>query len=360
MPARPSRPRRRPGPGPRVTPALLALPAVSALLAGSVLIAAPQPASAAHASGRGSRDDAKVAFTVADPRINESSGLAVSRRHPGIVYTQNDSGGVAQIFALGPDGRTRAVLSLAGARARDWEAMAMGRDERGRPAIFVADIGDNLGGAWPYVTVYRVTEPASLRTRTVRATAFRFTYEDGPRNAEAMMIDPRTNRLYIASKLFTGALYRAPAKLSTERANTLRKVGDAPTLATDAAFAPDGRTFVIRNYFGARIYRMGADGRPGRSLTSVGIPAQEQGESIAYTADGRWLLAGSEGVSQPVYRVPVPEEARPSPSATSSASPQARRDATEGRRDSTGASVGLFLALGATAALGYALLRRRS
>ena len=37
--------------------------------------------------------------------------------------------------------------------------MATGKDEQGRPALFVADIGDNLGGAWPYVTVYRVPEP---------------------------------------------------------------------------------------------------------------------------------------------------------------------------------------------------------
>jgi hypothetical protein len=309
--------------------------------------------------------DDKPAFTITDPRISESSGLGVSRRHRGVVYTHNDSGGVGQIFALGPDGRTRAVLTLAGARARDWEGMAMGRDERGRPAIFVADIGDNLGGAWPYVTVYRVTEPADLRSRTLRATAFRFTYEDGPRNAEAMMINPRTNRLYVASKLFNGALYEAPAKLSTRRTNKLRKVGDAPTLATDAAFAPDGRSFVIRTYFGARIYAMDADGRPGESLTSVSLPAQEQGESITYAADGRTLLAGSEGVRQPVYRVRLPEEALPS----ASPAPRAARDedgggpgpgGTGGRRDSTSSSVGLFLALGAAAAIGYALLRRRS
>ncbi|NED56452.1 hypothetical protein G3I24_36905, partial [Micromonospora aurantiaca] len=67
---------------------------------------------------------------------------------------------------------------------------------------FVADIGDNLGGAWPYVTVYRIPEPRQLRSQTLRATAFKMKYEDGPRNAETMMINLRTNRLYIASKLF--------------------------------------------------------------------------------------------------------------------------------------------------------------
>src|SRR5581483_4478856 len=41
--------------------------------------------------------------TITDPRIDESSGLAASRRHPGIVYTFNDSGGSPRVFALGPD-----------------------------------------------------------------------------------------------------------------------------------------------------------------------------------------------------------------------------------------------------------------
>ncbi|MFI0351651.1 hypothetical protein [Actinomadura sp. 9N407] len=301
----------------------------------------------------------KVAFRISDSRITESSGLGVSRRHKGVVYTHNDSGGVAQIFALGPDGKTRAVLTLPGAGARDWEAMAMGEDERGRPAIYVADIGDNLGGAWPYVTVYRVTEPAELRTRSLDATRFRFKYEDGPRNAETMMINPRTNRLYVASKLFGGAVYEAPAKLRTGGFNKLRKVADAPSMATDGAFSPDGRTCVIRTYFGSRVYAVDAQGRPGKSLESVGLPVQKQGESITYSADGRSLLAGSEGSSQPVYEVPLPEEVLPSPSA----SPAAGRDgggAEDGRRDSTSASLGLVLALGVAAVIGYGLVRRRS
>ncbi|GAA3985153.1 WD40 repeat domain-containing protein [Actinomadura viridis] len=311
--------------------------------------------------------DDEIAFTVSDPRITESSGLAVSRRHRGVTYTHNDSGGVAQIFALGPDGRTRAVLTLAGAGARDWEAMAMGRDEQGRPAIFVADIGDNLGGAWPYVTVYRVTEPERLRTRTLRATAFRFKYEDGPRNAETMMINPRTNRLYIASKLFSAAVYEAPARLSTRGTNLLRKVGDAPAIATDGAFAPDGSGYAIRTYFGARLYRVDAKGRPGRMLTSIGLPRQQQGESLTYSADGRSLLVGSEGPAQAVYRVPLPKDALPSPGPSGSSrngdgegNGGGAGSAEEGRRDSTGPSLGLIIALSIAAAVGYGLLRRRS
>src|SRR5215216_4067774 len=85
----------------------------------------------------------QTAFTVQDPRISESSGLAASTGHPGIVYTHNDSGHAAQIFALDAKGRTKATYTLDGVTARDWEGIALGKDEQGRPAIFIADIGDN-------------------------------------------------------------------------------------------------------------------------------------------------------------------------------------------------------------------------
>ncbi|WP_067801954.1 hypothetical protein [Actinomadura formosensis] len=330
--------------------------AALAVTGASVTVFAPA-APAAPAAAK----DGRVAFTISDPRITESSGLAASSLHQGTVYTHNDSGGVPQIFALGPDGRVQAVLTVAGAGARDWEAIALGRDGRGRPAIFVADIGDNLGGAWPYVTVYRIPEPARLRSQTLHATAFRLKYQDGPRNAETLMINPRTNRLYLASKITNlagGKIYEAPARLRTGGFNVMRKVGDAPAIATDGAFSPDGRTCVIRTYFGARLYSVRPDGRPGESLKSIGLPAQVQGESVTYTTDGGSLLVGSEGRKQPVYRVPLPEEARPSPSASSkNASPAG--NAEEGHRDATNTRMGLFLALAIAGAAGYGLVRRR-
>ncbi|MEV5825166.1 hypothetical protein AB0L25_06270 [Spirillospora sp. NPDC052242] len=352
MPSRPSRPA-RPSRSRRPRAPLVA---AGALLGGVVFA----PAAAA--------DEDEIAFRIADPRITESSGLAVSARHDGVVYTHNDSGGVPQVFALGPDGRTRAVLTIGGAQARDWEAMAVGEDERGRPAIFVADIGDNLGGAWPHVTIYRVPEPRSLRSQTLEATAFRMRYEDGPRNAEAMMINPRTNRVYVVSKLFGGKVYEAPANLRTSGYNTLREVADAPAIATGAAFSPDGRTCVIRTYFGATVYEVGADGRPGERIGSVPIPRQEQGEAITYTADGRSVLVSSEGADQPVHRVPLPEEALPAaPRTPDGGSGDAQENGQggeeaadeDGRRDASGPRVGLLLALAIAGAVGYGWWRSR-
>jgi hypothetical protein len=264
---------------------------------------------AASAAPAAADDGTRVLLTVQDPRITESSGLAASARHPGVLYTHNDSGDTPRVYAVGPDGRTRAALTLRGAKARDWEAVAAGRDDAGRAALFVGDIGDNLHGAWPSISVYRVTEPATLRDATVPATRFRFRYADGARDAEALLVDPRTNRLYVVSKESgRGGLYQAPARLRSDRVNVLRRVADAPALVTDGSFSPDGTRFVLRSYLSAHVFS--APGRsPVRDLGSFGLPLQGQGESATYSRDGRFLLVGSEGAGSKVWQVTLPDAA---------------------------------------------------
>ncbi len=41
-------------------------------------------------------DGGTIVANVTDSRINEASGLAASRKHPGVLYTFNDSGGTNQ------------------------------------------------------------------------------------------------------------------------------------------------------------------------------------------------------------------------------------------------------------------------
>ena len=268
---------------------------LAAGLAAAALLGPVLPASAQEVEG------AEVVARLEDPRIQESSGLALSRRHPEVLWTHNDSGDGPRLYAVGADGRTVATLTLAGVEARDWEAMAAGRDDRGRPALFVADIGDNLDH-WPEVAVYRVAEPARLRDATVPAVRYRLRYADGPRNAEALLVDPRSNRLYVATKdPDGGGLYRAPARLRTDQLNVLHRVARVPPVITDGAFLPDGRGFVLRDYQGAHVYAA-----PGRRVGELDLPPQYQGESLTVSADGRSVLVGSEGVNSEVWRVPIP------------------------------------------------------
>jgi hypothetical protein len=280
----------------RRTAALLAVAAVAGLSLG------PLTASAAVAD-----DGSSVAFTMTDSRITESSGLVASRLHKGVYWTHNDSGDGPYIYAVdSATGKTVARVTMRGiGTARDVEAISIGPDGD----LYVGDIGDNLGGTWPHVWIYTFPEPKSLRPEmTVTATQHTVQYADGPRDAESLMIDPKTGRAYIASKNEDGGgIYQGPKTLSSSGTNVFRRIADIPLWMTDGAFSPDGSRLVVRGYLGALEYRWSeaSGGKLGAKVGRLDVPLQPQGESVAFTPDGRTLMMGSEGDDSQVWRIPL-------------------------------------------------------
>ncbi|MFF8016237.1 WD40 repeat domain-containing protein [Streptomyces sp. NPDC007929] len=257
----------------------------AALLTGALAV----PASAA---------DGDEKFTIKDPRITESSGLAASRQHPGIYWTHNDSDDGAYLYAVdGSTGETVATITMSGVGSpRDVEAISIGPDNQ----IYVGDIGDNLGGTWPYVWIYRLPEPKDLRDRTIKATQYVVKYSDGARDAESLVVHPKTGRVYIVDKNEKGGhLFEGPAELSPSGTNVFRPVAAVPDLeATDATLSPDGEHLVVRSYFGAIAYDW--NGGKLKKKERLGVPFLGQGESVTYTADGKKLMYGAEGADSPV------------------------------------------------------------
>ena len=350
-------------------------PLVCALAALSVFLPAPALAEPEVPDGgtgldypRGGEgpEGSEVAFTFQDTRISESSGLAPSLRHEGVWWTHNDSGEhPTEVYAVDEEGNTLATLTLALER-RDWEAVAVAPGPDGEPAVHIGDIGDNFGGSWSEVRVYRFAEPEVLADATVEPTVLTFSYADGGRDAESMMIDPRDGRLYVVSKEFSGGLYAAPEEIDPEGVNTLERIDSAPLFATDAAFGPDGTRYAIRTYWGVTVYDS-TDGVPGTSVGGFDLPESDQGESVAFTLDGTHLMAGTEGLNAPVWRVPLQERYRTGEveseeeRAEESASPsESAGDAEDGER---GSALPFLVGGGAVAVLligGIVLLARRS
>ncbi|MER6849596.1 WD40 repeat domain-containing protein [Streptomyces flaveolus] len=268
-----------------------------ALLASALLVGAfAVPASAADG------DDGSDGFTIKDPRITESSGLAASRLHPGVYWTHNDQDNGPYLYAVdGATGETVARVALSGVGTpRDVEAISIGPGNK----IFVGDIGDNLGGTWPYVWIYELPEPKELRDQTVKATQYVVKYADGARDAESMVVHPKTGRVYIIDKNEDGGhLYEGPAKLSSSGTNVFRPTVPVDLWATDAAFSPDGEQLAVRGYLGGIWYAWngGKIQRKGRISVPLG-----QGESATYTADGEKLLLGMEGANSPVKAEDAP------------------------------------------------------
>jgi hypothetical protein len=187
----------------------------------------------------------------------------------------------------------------------------------------VADIGDNTASR-DSVQVTRV--PVGDGDRTVDEETIDLVYPDGPRDAEALLVHPRTGRIHVVTKgVFAGEVRAAPPETADDAPTRLGLVGQVVGLVTDGAFFPDGRHVVLRTYSRAVVYTF-------PDLEAVGswdLPEQQQGEGIAVTPDGG-LLISSEGVGAPVLSVAVPPRIEramgalsPSPSSTPSATTSA-------------------------------------
>ncbi|EYT79149.1 membrane protein [Streptomyces sp. Tu 6176] len=313
----------------------------SALLAGALLLGAfavPAAASPVLAA------DGDGGFTITDPRIKESSGLAASHLHPGIYWTHNDSDDGPYLYAVDSrSGKTVATVTLKGiGRPRDVEAISIGPGNE----IYVGDIGDNLDGTWPHVWIYRLPEPKELKDQTVRATQYVVKYSDGARNAESLIVHPKTGRVYIIDKKEDGGhLFEGPAHLSASGTNVFRPIAPVDLWATDAAFSPDGTRLAVRGYFGGIYYDW--NGGKIKRLGTLDVPLQRQGESVTYSADGTKLLYGSEGAESPV-------KAEDAPGGGADGSGQSK-DGKSGASDAAGSGTTGKLTKGAVAVLAVAL-----
>lgn len=283
--------------------------AVAVALAGLVMAGvATGPAAGAQSSAPtvvGSAD--QVLCTFDSSELGEVSGIALSRQHEDTLWVTNDSGGGPYLYALDTnDCSIQAELTLLDTPARDHEALAIGRDAQGNDVIWVGDIGDNRG-SWPYSRIHKVIEPTELVDADVPVTTYRYTYPEGAINAEALLADPKRERLWVITKeAGVGGVYELPRPLSDSTTPMqAEKVATARSQVTDAAMAPGGKRYVVRDYLSAEVF---TGKPPGEAQARFGLPLQLQGEAITWTADGKGLLVASER-SGDLIQVDVPATA---------------------------------------------------
>jgi hypothetical protein len=252
--------------------------------------------------------------------LPELSGFAASRVHPGIFWAHNDSGNVLAIYAMRADGTIAATVPLRGVTARDPEDIAVGPCGPGSPrsCIYLADIGDN-GSRRQSVQILKMVEPERLDAAPLIPTILPFRYAGGPRNAEALIVDPVSARVFVITKnvLSLGDVFRVDGLGGRQggtavRIRTLRAPREYDAATTAASAHPSGERLLIRTYTrvwelrspGARSFEDVLDAEP------VFAPAahQPQGEAISYTFDGRDYLLGGEGVDSPIFRVSCAEK----------------------------------------------------
>jgi hypothetical protein len=247
--------------------------------------------------------------TLVDPRITESSGLAASRRHPGTVWTTNDSGDGARLFAVDADTGATVGVHRYGAPVRDVEALAVTRTGR----VLVGDIGDNSASR-ELVRVFWFDEPALGETSGTWAS-WELDYPDGPHDAEALASDPTSDRVVVVTKGATGGIYALPDTPSRQGVNRLERVGTVDARVTDATYLPDGSALVVRTYASLLVL----DPVTWAVQATARLPVQPQGETVTVLGDS--LLVGSEGSGSQLVPVTVPARSTTQPTPSASAAP---------------------------------------
>ena len=256
---------------------------------------------------------------VIEPKvINEASGIAASRKNPGVLWVHND-GGPPCVYALTVEGKLLGTYTLNGARNRNWEDIAIGTGpEPNVDYLYIGDIGDNSVKR-KSATVYRVAEPnininqSPLAVTIEDFATIEMIYPDGPRDAETLMVDPLTKDLYIISKEGRGKVYRAAYPQSTNGKTTLEQVATLGWgTATGGDISRDGRMIIVRNYFGASIWMRPKEGPMWKAFEGQECKAplifEAQGEAICFDANGAGYYTTSEHKHQPIYYFPRERE----------------------------------------------------
>lgn len=248
-----------------------------------------------------------------DLRIDESSGLAHSRAHPGVFWIHNDSGDSARFFAVDDLGHTLAAYHLDGVDPVDWEDMALGPGPDDGPWIYLGDIGDNLEDR-KQIAVHRLPEPdprASGGGDLVLAGAevIRFSYPDGPHDAETLLVDPQSGDLAIVTKGDKTRIYRAAAPLTPAGLHVLEEVQPvvAPLIfASGGDVSPAGDFVAIRSHDQALLWLRPAGGELGDAFAAapcvLPLAVEVQGEALAIARDGRGYFTLGELATPPLWR----------------------------------------------------------
>ena len=165
---------------------------------------------------------------IEDPLLNESSGLAASNYATNVLWSINDSGDGPNIFALSITGKALGRWQIDMDKPTDWEAMDA-FSLNGKGYLLIADVGDNF--ARRQSVSFLVVEEPKLEQNQEQplpvAWQVEFSYPNGPRDSEAVAVDPATERVLILSKrTFPNELYSVPLRVKENTTVVAEKIAD--------------------------------------------------------------------------------------------------------------------------------------
>jgi len=272
---------------------------------------------------------------LANADIIEASGMAASRLRADVLWLLNDGGNDPYLYAAGRNGSDLGRVRILNAPNVDWEDLAAFRFDNSA-YLLIADVGDNKAQRTDY-SLYFFREPEISGYLPDDAPALdwtwriRFMYADGPRDCEAVAVDPLENKILLLSKRrVPPVLYELPLKTESSHAlHIARRVivienipqPTADDLIEDPKFgrfraqptaldiSPDGSLMVVLAYKDAFLYKRPASEHWAAVLQKppqlIVMPQLRQAEALCFNSQGRSLYVTSEKRPAPIYRLDI-------------------------------------------------------
>jgi len=244
-------------------------------------------------------------FPIATGIIDEASGLAASVTLPGYLWTIQDSGQPNSLYLIGKDGKAIKEYNVPGAHNHDWEEVTVGPGpDNGVSYAYIADIGNNNQPVTTTNVIYRIPEitgmDGSFSQNALQKITF--SYPDGPRDAEALIVDPVTKDIFILSKETPNTnIYRLPFPQSTGEAVVAEKLGSVPgvVMATAGSISKDGSEIVVRTYLGVYYWKRSNGETVAQTLVksankTLTVALEPQGEAICFENESKGFYTLSE------------------------------------------------------------------
>jgi hypothetical protein len=139
---------------------------------------------------------------IKNKKIDESSGMALSRRYNDMLWTHNDSGSAAIIYAMDFKGADLGTFSLNGEFPRDWEDMSSFK-HKGQAYLLLADSGDNLEiNLTARLSIYKEPDIKTPRDNVIEPQwVIEYQYPKGKSyDVESVAVDITLNKILLLSK----------------------------------------------------------------------------------------------------------------------------------------------------------------
>ncbi|HEX2608498.1 MAG TPA: hypothetical protein VHK91_14015 [Flavisolibacter sp.] len=225
------------------------------------------------------------------PLIREISGIAQSGLNSQTLYGIEDSGNPPVLYQIGKDGLLVRKVVVKGAANRDWEDLVIVQGK-----VYIGDIGDN-SAAYSNYTIYRFDEPVPGIDSVDAVEAIRFTYPDGPHDAEAFLVEG--DNIYIITKRDAHSrIYKLAGPFNGTTVNALY-VGELPfNGVTSAALNTEGTELIIKTYTTLFYFHRNKNEPLEKTVAnkSIQLPytMEPQGEAVCFAGDGSGYYTISE------------------------------------------------------------------